>query len=893
MTIKPQLRKTKTTFVTTILLALVITIPLTALSTQAHTPPWEIPTYAYINVAPNPVGVGQTVSIIMFIDKLFDGALLVNNYRFHNYNLTIIKPNNTIETKIFDIVTDSTSAQGYQYIPQETGEYTFIFTFPGQAINQYANQYNPNSAFVNDTYGPSTTQTTLIVQQEPISSHPASYPLPTEYWARPIYGENPYWWTISSNWLGMGSAIGAWVGSGTLSGVSTANFQRYPGDAVGPQTAHIMWTKPFQSGGIVGGNNFEIQGESFFDGTAYIQRLANPIIVNGKLYYTEPLSINSHSSFASTLSPIGPTKCIDLRTGQIIWSRSDVPALLFAYIYDLRNPQQYGAYPPILFASDASTRWQAYDADTGNWLFNVTNIPTGTIVAGPQGEQLRLTLSNLGNAANPNWYLSEWNSSKLWSGNGFATDFPAGSSVQWVPTAIGTIDASIAQGAANRYDWNLSLPQINNLISGTAASVVALRDDLIILRSGALPTYTTQTPYTYFALSLKQESRGSLLWTKTHNPPDGNVTINQGPAESTNRVFVEAYKETRQFVGYSMDTGEKLWGPTASQADLDYYGNAGTANIGAQAANGKIYSIGYSGVLYCYDSKTGTRLWTYGNGGAGNSTHAGFELGQGSYPGIIGAVGNGVIYIYTAEHTVQTPIYKGALTRALNATDGTEIWTLSSYVNTFTSQSFAIADGFAVFPNSYDNQVYSVGRGPSATTVDAPMVDIALGSGLVIRGTVTDISAGTTQAEQAARFPHGVPVASDGCMREWMGHIYQQKPLPTNFTGVEVTISVVDANNNQRVIGSAQTGENGAYSLQWVPDIPGKYTVIATFGGTNGYWPSHAETSFAVDSIAEATIQSTQGPGIADLYFLPAFVGLFVAIIVCIVMVGFVLRKQA
>jgi len=892
MATETKFKKIKIGLITTILL-LVLAIPMFALPAQSHTPAWEIPTFAYIHVSPNPIGVGQTVNVLMFLDKLFDGAALVNNYRFHNYNLTIIKPDNTTETKIFDIINDSTSAQGYQYTPQETGEYTFIFTFPGQAVNQYPGQYNPNSAFVNDTYNPSSARTTLVVQQEPIPGMVGSYPLPTEYWTRPIYGENPFWWTISSNWLGMGSAIGAWVGSGTLSGVSTTNFQRYPGDAIGPQTSHIMWTKPFQSGGIVGGNNYEVEGESFFDGSAYIQRLSNPIVVNGKLYYTEPLSINSKDSFASSLSPIGPTKCVDIRTGEVIWSRSDVPAISFAYLYDLRNPQQYGVYPPILFASDASSRWQAYDADTGNWLFNVTNIPSGTIVAGPQGEQLRLVLTNLGTAANPNWYLAQWNSSKLWTGNGFSTDFPAGSAVQWVPTAVGTIDASISTGATNRYDWNVSVAQLNNQISGTVASVVALRDDIIIFRSGSLPTYSSQAPYTYFALSLKQDTVGNLLWKKTYNPPAGNVTVNQGPVESTNRVFVEAHKETRQFVGYSMNTGEKLWGPTASQAALDYYGNAGTANIGAQGAYGKIYSIGYSGVLYCYDSKNGTLLWTYGNGGVGNSTNAGFEVGQGSYPGVIGAVGDDTVYIYTTEHTVQTPIYKGAQTRAINATNGKEIWTLSSYVNTFTSQSFAIADGFAVFPNSYDNQVYSVGRGPSATTVDAPMVNIALGSGLVIRGTVTDISAGTKQNEQAVRFPNGVPVASDASMSEWMGYIYQQKPLPKNFAGVDVTISVIDENNNYRTIGTTQTGENGAYSFQWTPDIPGKYAVIATFAGTNGYWPSHAETSFAVDQPPTATTpQPTPETGIADLYFLPAFAGLFVAIIICIALVVLVLRKH-
>ena len=30
----------------------------------------------------------------------------------------------------------------------------------------------------------------------------------------------------------------------------------HPADAVGPQTAHVMWTKPIQGGGVVGGNSF-------------------------------------------------------------------------------------------------------------------------------------------------------------------------------------------------------------------------------------------------------------------------------------------------------------------------------------------------------------------------------------------------------------------------------------------------------------------------------------------------------------------------------------------------------------------------------------------------------------------------------------------------------------
>ena len=88
-----------------------------------------------------------------------------------------------------------------------------------------------------------------------------------------------------------------------------------------------------------------------------------------------------------------------------------IPALSFGYVYDVDNPNQHGTYPPILFTSNFA---QAYDAYTGDPLFNVTGVPTGTQLLGPSGEQLKLILTNLGNATNPIMYLSQWNSSRLW-----------------------------------------------------------------------------------------------------------------------------------------------------------------------------------------------------------------------------------------------------------------------------------------------------------------------------------------------------------------------------------------------------------------------------------------------------------------------------------------------
>ena len=65
---------------------------------NAHTPPWSIPTYAYVNVAPNPAGLGQTVTIGMWIQIPPPTAAGVVGDRWHNFNVTITKPDGTKET---------------------------------------------------------------------------------------------------------------------------------------------------------------------------------------------------------------------------------------------------------------------------------------------------------------------------------------------------------------------------------------------------------------------------------------------------------------------------------------------------------------------------------------------------------------------------------------------------------------------------------------------------------------------------------------------------------------------------------------------------------------------------------------------------------------------------
>jgi len=103
--------KNKTvTIATAIFLTLTMTISLILLPTaNAATPPRQIPTYAYLSVAPNPIGVGQRLFVVMWLDAVLPGAAVENDIRVIGFKLTITKPNGSIETKDYDVVNDTTS----------------------------------------------------------------------------------------------------------------------------------------------------------------------------------------------------------------------------------------------------------------------------------------------------------------------------------------------------------------------------------------------------------------------------------------------------------------------------------------------------------------------------------------------------------------------------------------------------------------------------------------------------------------------------------------------------------------------------------------------------------------------------------------------------------------
>ena len=269
-----------------------------------------IATFAYINVAPNPAGIGQTVTVGFWLGLPPPTASAQWGDRWQNMKVIVTKPDGTTET-LGPFTSDDTGGTYTTYTPAQLGKYTFQMIFPGQVLA--GNNPPPFSlfgpgaaAFIGDYFEPSNATTTLTVQSQPISGL-LNTPLPTNYWRTPVNAENVnLWWNLTGNWLGLGEIFSANTGNYN----STGNYNPY---TTAPTTAHILWTKPASFGGVLGGEFGGSETSNYYATSQYEPKFA-PIIMNGILYYTEYPT-------AST-NPTG-WKAIDLYTGTTLWEKSE------------------------------------------------------------------------------------------------------------------------------------------------------------------------------------------------------------------------------------------------------------------------------------------------------------------------------------------------------------------------------------------------------------------------------------------------------------------------------------------------------------------------------------------------------------------------------------------
>ncbi|MCW4044193.1 MAG: PQQ-binding-like beta-propeller repeat protein [Candidatus Bathyarchaeota archaeon] len=859
-------------------LALTIAASLALPIANAHTPAWQIPTHCYAVCTVNPVGVNQETGITFWLNAVPPTAFGAYGDRW-KFTIEITKPDGTKET-LGPLTSDPVGGGFTKYTPTQVGTYTIVAKFPdtkitGQPVPPGGIYFFGGDAYINDTYLASQSNPiTLVAQEEQVQPWPDA-PLPTQFWTRPINSLNRNWACLAANWLA-GAAQNYPLGA---AGGCTTSYSYGPG----PESSHVMWSQPMWAGGImdarfgdIGYYNYHYEGLGF----------QPPIILNGKLYYN-----------VMSLPRIG-WYCLDLYTGEVEYFQNTTGPvtgvgggfdasgaiqggkLAFGQIYDYESPNQHGGIPYLWSTTDDNgglTTWRMYDAFTGKYICSIKNVPTsagffgattwGTQVYGKDGSITHY--NTVGSGANMR--LQIWNTSRaIW----YEPVYTSNNYWMWRPTYNMTFDGN------NGYSLNVSIPAVQGTIR-------AIREGEIIIGGvGGKNNGTYVQQGHLWALSLKPGQEGTLLWNITFTPPQqatdaellagglfGTGTM-QGPTVSVeNGVFLFNEVLGLRWWGYSLSTGQQLWGPTPSEPSLNFYG------MQYNIYDGKLLTCGYGGVLIAYDIKTGKQLWNY------TAANVGFESPYGNYPMGIGAIADGKIYIGAGEHSITQPPWRGPTLRCINASNGAELWKFPLLGVSMSSgnagDNFAIADGYLVALNGYDNQIYCFGKGPSATTVTAsPKVSVH-GNSVVIEGTVTDQTP-STEAK-------GTPAISDEYMDDWMAYLYMQQGIPANAKGVDVSLDALDPNGNFVHIGTATSDMSGNYGLAFVPEVPGFYTIMATFAGSKSYYPSYAETFINVDEAPPATAPPVY-PQPYDYTW--HFIGTAIAIIIAVAVAVIVLIKK-
>ena len=257
---------------------------------------------------------------------------------------------------------------------------------------------------------------------------------------------------------------------------------------------------------------------------------------------------------------------------------------------------------------------------------------SGTRAYGPQGEYLYYSIGRA-NTNSPFTYLLQQNNTKLpgieaaagitaWGpGN---RNYNMSSSYDFNVTLSSPIANTITPiGSVGGFGGTGTFNATTQLYTIYPTILYVFPGNLIFGQSSGLQTipgtsagiFGTPDPFTLWAINLN-ETRGPLgqvLFQKQYPAPSGNKTVQVGPAEGASNVFTIYYRETLEWSGFDMLTGNQIWGPLPPQNVWNYYsGTTGLTNpIGI--GYGHLYTAGYSGTLYAINLKTGNIDFTYGN----------------------------------------------------------------------------------------------------------------------------------------------------------------------------------------------------------------------------------------------------------------------------------------
>jgi hypothetical protein len=846
--------------------------------------------YMYVSTGSNVVGVGQQVLLVYWTADIppdigeISGAVSgnLNRASWSGCSFNVTTPEGV--TTNYPMGQSDPVGGGYMlYTPTTVGTYTVISIFPEQWRNGTTNQDYYTSAVSNPV--------TFDVQQDQIPSWTES-PLPIAYWTRPINNAARLWSALPGNWLG-----GAWQQPAGQAGGTTSRFVY----GVGTETSHILWTRPQYVGGYM---DARFNDTGYF--TGHYQGLSfSAIIINGHIFTAARADASASQGY----------NVYDLYTGDLLgFYNETMPS--YGQIYNYESPNQHGGYSYLWrsvsgLGSGNGTCLEMIDGYVLplRHVVTICNCSTsGTQVVGWNGELTYYNIVNKGSSAAPDYYLTVWNNTNVLGET--ATGPNTGTTYwQWRPAGGGfgggpSYSVNRFLDGSTGFSTNVSIPTPygpRNSVSNQTGTIRAVRQGDQAGNGGYVILGTTgqnndngvvQGQLWCISLDRITGTQGAQMWTSLFTPPFTALTENDsismiGVYPEDGIILFHSTKKLTYW-GYDMKTGKLLW-TSAQEPQLNYYSTQ------YNYYNGLLLTTGYGGVCIAYNMTTGVQAWNF------TALNVGLESPYGNYPINIFAICDGKIYLLAGEHSVTQPLWRGPNIRCINATDGTEIWNLlgmgADNGAHLTGMYMQMGDGKVVGLNYFDNQIYCIGPGPSATTVSAPQVVPSLGSSVMITGTVTDQTpTGRRNGNYQFDFTlKGTPAISDASMGRWMEYMFMQQAMPTNATGVPVSLDTVDPNGNYVHIGDVTSDVTGAYGCKFTPEVPGTYQIIATFAGSRSYTGSFAQTYLAVGEAA-ATPAPTAAPfdpsGIESaimLYTVAAAVAIIIAIVIVAILI---LRKR-
>jgi len=571
--------------------------------------------YAFLSVGPNPVGVAQTVTILVFTQPLPTTSM----DRFYNLTVTLTKPDST--TQVFGPETSGPLGNYvWYYTPTDVGTYKFVFNFPQQTIG--------NTTFL----AAQSPTVELVVQSDQIEPLPDT-PLPTEYWDFPINAQNYLW-------SGM---IGSRLQGGFGGPKPFFEFTR------SPKTSHVNWIYRFAFGGLDGGL---VGPVAYYEGHEYQSKWGPGLVINNYFY--------QYGDYGELKGADTPLQAVDIMTGEVVWEKDISVSWGQVWRYDSANQVGlhaflWGSTGGGFFGGGGPSTWYCYDAFDGELMWTFENATSGTLLMEKDTGNMIQYIFNARNG-----WIAMWNFTTCLDMNGVITY-----QSQKEKEQFGVAGGALSNRAGGTYDWSLGIDwNVTIAPAEHSVSVSGIEDGIAVCQTGFMDPLAQQGLVAIYGYSLDPTCPGKI-WGPVMFESSYTTSFTMGSG-----TFVLMDPRTMQYIGFDIYTGLKKWDSDPMTSPWGSYGD-----LGPIIAYDRLYASCYDG-LHCWDINTGTEIFHFTSGNAGIETPYGTWVGRNT-GGLY--IADHKCYWYTGAWHPTPIMNKGDKLYCVDAMSGTNLWNFSFF----------------------------------------------------------------------------------------------------------------------------------------------------------------------------------------------------------------------